>query len=97
MKTIFCVHDRKTSSCALCKEAANIEEFERWFATVFLRDRSMFALYPQDYDNYSVISLDDETMTIQDPHPPKLICSVDELFDIFKIARPNLARSSDEA
>jgi hypothetical protein len=36
-------------------------------------------------------------MTIQDSHPPKLICSVDELFDIFKIARPNLARSSDEA
>jgi hypothetical protein len=57
----------------------------------------MFALYPQDYDIYSVISLDDENMTIQDSHPPKLICSVDELFDIFKIARPNLARSSDEA
>ena len=97
MKIIFCVHDRKTNSCALCKEAANIEEFERWFATVFLRDQSMFALYPQDYDIYSVTSLDDETMTIQDSHPPKLICSVDELFDIFKIARPNLARSSDEA
>ena len=97
MKIIFCVHDRKTNSCALCKEAAIIEEFERWFATVFLRDQSMFALYPQDYDIYSVTALDDETMTIQSSHPPKLICSVDELFDIFKIARPNLARSSDEA
>ena len=67
MKTIYAIFDRKTSSCALCKEAANIEEFERWFATVFLRDSSMFALYPQDYDIYSLCSFDDENMTIPEP------------------------------
>ena len=75
MKTIYAVFDRKTNSCALCKEAVNIEEFQRWFATVFLRDSSMFALYPQDYDIYSLCSFNDENMTVDDPNSfPPLIC-----------------------
>ena len=95
MKSIYAVFDRKTNSCALCKEAVNIEEFERWFATVFLRDASMFALYPQDYDIYSLCTFDDENMTIPDHFPPCLICSVDELFSIFKIPRPTSAQSGE--
>jgi hypothetical protein len=95
MKVIYAIFDRKTNSCSLCKEAGNIEEFQRWFATVFLRDSSMFALYPQDYDIYSVCTFDDENMTIPDFHPPTLICSVDELFDIFKIPRPTVAQSGE--
>lgn len=97
MKTIYAIFDRKTNSCALCKEAVNIEEFQRWFATVFLRDSSMFALYPQDYDIYSLCSFNDENMTVDDPasFPPCLICSVDELFSIFKIPRPTSAQSGE--
>lgn len=50
MKTIYAIFDRKTSSVELVKEADNIQAFERWFATVFLRGDGMFALYPADYD-----------------------------------------------
>lgn len=95
MKTIYAVFDRKTSSCALCKEAVNVEEFERWFATVFLRDSSMFALYPEDYDIYSICTFDDEHMTIEECSVPSLITSVDELFSIFKIPRPNSAQPGE--
>lgn len=95
MKTVYAVFDRKTNSCALCKEAANIEEFQRWFATVFLRDSSMFALYPTDFDIYELCGLDDEHMKINTDYPPSLICSVDELFDIFKIPRPTVAQSGE--
>lgn len=95
MKTVYAVFDRKTNSCALCKEAANIEEFQRWFATVFLRDSSMFALYPQDYDIYGLFTFDEEHMTASDPFPPRVICSVDELFSIFKIPRPTSAQSGE--
>lgn len=95
MKTVYAVFDRKTNSCALCKEAANIEEFQRWFATVFLRDSSMFALYPMDFDIYELCGLDDEHMKINTDYPPSLICSVDELFDIFKIPRPTVAQSGE--
>lgn len=95
MKTIYAIFDRKTNSCSLVKEAVNIEEFQRWFATVFLRDSSMFALYPQDYDIYSVCTFDDEHMKINTDYPPALICSVDELFDIFKIPRPTVAQSGE--
>ena len=95
MKTIYAVFDRKTSSCSLCKESVNVEEFQRWLVTVFLRDSSMFALYPQGYDIYSVCTFDDENMTIPDSAPPHLICSVDDLFDIFKIPRPTVAQSGE--
>lgn len=95
MKTIYAVFDRKTSSTALCKEAVNIEEFERWFATVFLRDASMFALYPEDYDIYSICTFDEENMTVPDSTPTRLICSVDELFSIFKLPRPTSAQSGE--
>lgn len=95
MKTIYAVFDRKTNSCALCKDAVNIEEFQRWFATVFLRDTSMFALYPEDYDIYALCTFDDENMTIPEYSPTHLICSVDELFSIFKIPRPTSAQPGE--
>lgn len=95
MKTIYAVFDRKTNSCVLCKEAVNVEEFQRWFATVFLRDSSMFALYPEDYDIYSICTFDDENMTIPEPFSPRIICSVDELFSIFKIPRPTSEAPGD--
>ena len=95
MKSIYAVFDRKTNSTALCKEAVNVEEFQRWFATVFLRDASMFALYPQDYDIYSICTFDEENMTVPDSTPPRLICSVDELFSIFKLPRPTSAQSGE--
>lgn len=95
MKTIYAIFDRKTNSCALCKEAVNVEEFQRWFATVFLREASMFALYPEDYDIYSLCTFDEENMTVPDSTPPRLICSVDELFSIFKLPRPTSAQSGE--
>ena len=95
MKTIYAIFDRKTNTAALCKEAVNVEEFQRWFATVFLRDSSMFALYPEDYDIYSICTFDEENMTIPDSTPPRLICSVEELFSIFKLPRPTSAQSGE--
>lgn len=95
MKIIYAIFDRKTCSCALVKEASTLEEFERWFATVFLRSDAMFALYPADYDIYNLCGLDDERMKINTDYPPSLICSVDELFDIFKIPRPTVAQSGE--
>lgn len=95
MKTIYAVFDRKTNTTALCKEAVNVEEFQRWFATVFLRDSSMFALYPEDYDIYSICTFDEENMTVPVSTPPHLICSVDELFSIFKLPRPTSAQSGE--
>lgn len=95
MKSIYAVFDRKTSSCVLVKEAVNLEEFERWFATVFLRSGSMFALYPADFNIYILCSLDEEHITINSDYPPALLCSVDDLFDIFKIPRPTVAQSGE--
>ena len=95
MKIIYSIFDRKTCSCALVKEATGIEEFERWFATVFLRSDAMFALYPEDFDIYELCALDDEHMTLKTDYPPRLICSVDELFDVFKIPRPTIAQSGE--
>lgn len=97
MKSIYAIFDRKTNSVEFIKEADNIQAFERWFATVFLRSDGMFALYPEDYDIYELCAFNSETLKVNADYPPQLICSVSELFDIFKIARPNLARSSDEA
>lgn len=95
MKVIYGIFDRKTGSSALVKDASSIEEFERWFATVFLRSDSMFALYPADFDIYDLCGFDDVHMTINTDCPPALICSVDELFDIFKIPRPTVAQSGE--
>lgn len=95
MKTIYAVFDRKICSCPLVKDAANLEDFERWFATVFLRSSCLYALYPADFDIYSLCVLDDEHMKINTDYPPSLICSVDELFDIFKIPRPTVAQSGE--
>lgn len=95
MKTIYAIFDRKTGSSALVKEAACVEEFERWFTTVFLRSDAMFALYPADFDIYRLCDFDDEHMKINTDYPPSLICSVDELFDIFKIPRPTVAQSGE--
>lgn len=97
MKSIYAIFDRKTNSVELVKDADNIQAFERWFATVFLRSDSMFALYPEDYDIYDLCGFDPETLRVNADYPAQLICSVSELFDIFKIARPNLARDPDEA
>lgn len=97
MKSIYAVFDRKTNSVEFIKEADNLQAFQRWFATVFLRSDGMFALYPDDYDIYELCAFDPETLRVNAEFPPEYLCSVSELFDIFKIARPNLARSSDEA
>ena len=97
MKTIYAIFDRKTNSVELVKDADNIQAFERWFATVFLRSDSMFALYPDDYDIYELCAFNPETLKVCPDFPSMLICSVSELFDIFKIARPNLVRDPDEA
>lgn len=99
MKEIFAVFDRKTSSCVFVKEAANLKDFERWFATAFLRSDSLFALYPFDYDIYNLCGLDDEHMKLITDYPPVLMCSVSELFDIFKIPSkipsPTVAQSGE--
>lgn len=84
MKVIYAIFDRKTGSCALVKEAACIEEFERWFATVFLRSDAMFALYPADFDIYELCGLDDEHMTINTDYPPSLILLDDRIFRLFQ-------------
>lgn len=95
MKTIYAVFDRKTNSVELVKEADNIQSFERWFATVFLRSDGMFALYPEDYDIYELCMFDPETLKVNVDYGSDLICSVSELFDIFKIPRPTIAPSGE--
>lgn len=95
MKTIYAIFDRKTSSVELVKEADNIQAFERWFATVFLRNDGMFSLYPEDYDIYELCMFDPETLKVTVGSGSELICSVSDLFDIFKIPRPNFAPSGE--
>lgn len=95
MKTIYAVFDRKTGSVELVRESDNIQAFERWFATVFLRGDGMFALYPDDYDIYELCSFDPETLKVNVGSGSDLICSVSELFDIFKIPRPSFAPSGE--
>ncbi len=98
-KGIYAIFDRKTKSVDFVKEADNVDSFNRWFATAFLRSDTMFALYPDDYDIYLLGCFDSETM--HGDIEPDLLYSVSDLFDIFKLprpsARPDLARSSDEA
>lgn len=95
MRIVYAIFDRKTNSTCFVKDAYCIQEFERWFATTFLRSDSMFALYPDDYDIYSLCTFDEEKMTIDNQDPPYFVCSVDALFDIFKIPRPTVAQSGE--
>ena len=95
MKTIFADFDRKTHSVELVKESDNIQTFERWFASVFLRGDGMFALYPEDYDIYSLTMFNPETLDIDAECRPDLICNVSQLFDIFNIPRPSFAPSGE--
>lgn len=94
-KSIYCVFDRKTHSVELVKEFDNVEAFQRWFTTVFLRSDSMFALYPDDYDVYEICRFDPESLVIDKDATSRLLFNISELFDIFKIPRPSLAPAND--
>lgn len=94
-KSIYCVFDRKTHSVELVKEFDNVEAFQRWFATVFLRSDSMFALYPDDYDVYELCRFDTESLVLDKDIAPRLLFNMSELFDIFKIPRPSLVQSNE--
>lgn len=94
-KSIYCVFDRKTHSVELVKEFDNVEAFQRWFATVFLRADSMFALYPDDYDVYEICHFDTESLVIDKNATSRLLFNISELFDIFKIPRPSLVQSAE--
>lgn len=97
-KGIYAIFDRKTKSVQFVKEADNIDCFKRWFASAFLRADTIFALYPEDFDIYILGSFDAETM--HGDIEPDLLCSVSDLFDLFKLprpfARPDKTRTSDE-
>lgn len=95
MRNVYAVFDRQTNFACFVKDASCIQEFERWFATTFLRSDSMFALYPEDYDIYFLCSFDEEKMTVDAEEPAHLVCSVNALFDIFKIPRPTVAQSGE--
>lgn len=97
VKSVYAVFDRKTNSVELVQIAANLEAFERWFAHVFLRTDCMFALYPDDYDIYNLVTFDTETLEGETSWKPHLVANVASIFDHFHIARPNLARDPDEA
>lgn len=94
-KSIYCVFDRKTHSVELVKEFDNVEAFQRWFVTVFLRSESMFALYPDDYDVFELCRFDTESLVLDEEGVPRLLFNLSELFDIFKIPRPSLAPVSE--
>lgn len=94
-KSIYCVFDRKTHSVELVREFDNVEAFQRWFATVFLRSDSMFALYPDDYDVYEICRFNTESLVIDKDATSHLLFNISELFDIFKIPRPSLAPVKD--
>lgn len=99
IKNLYAIFDRKTKSVEFVKEADNFDCFKRWFATAFLRADTMFALYPDDFDIYLIGCFDSETM--HGDIEPDLLCSVSDLFDLFKLprpfTRPAKAHSSDEA
>lgn len=94
IRNLYAVFDRKTKSVDFVKEADNIDCFKRWFATVFLRSDGMYALYPEDYDIYLLGCFDCETM--HGDLEPDLMCSVSDLFDQFKLARPHQRPNKDE-
>lgn len=94
-KSIYAVYDRKTHSVELVKEFDNLAAFQRWFAMVFLRSDSMFALYPEDYDVFEICRFDTETLKVDKDPVPYVVFNMPELFDIFKIPRPSLAPSNE--
>lgn len=94
-KSIYCVFDRKTHSVEFVKEFDNVQAFQRWFATVFLRSDSMFALYPDDYDVFELCRFDTESLVLDEEGVPRLLFNMSELFDIFKIPRPSLAPANE--
>lgn len=94
-KSIYAVFDRKTHSVELVKEFDNLAAFQRWFATVFLRSDSMFALYPDDYDVYEICRFNTESLVIDKDATSKLLFNISELFDIFKIPRPSLIQPNE--
>lgn len=97
MVTVFGVLDRKTNNIEFVKDALGSYDFKRWLATNFLRNGSILALYPEDFDVYRLFDVNPETRTLNSDSPFQLVCNVSDLFDEFKIARPDVARSSDEA
>lgn len=95
---IFAIRDRKTAFAMFVKDAVNIDEFERWFVHNMLIDgKTIFCMFPEDYDIYKICEFDRNSMAVSAPKSPKLICSVSDLYDKFNLARPNLARDPDEA
>lgn len=94
-KSIYAVFDRKTHSVELVKESDNLAAFQRWFATIFLRSDSMFALYPEDYDVFEICRFDTETLKVDKDPVPYVVFNMPELFDIFKIPRPSLVPTNE--
>ena len=92
---IFAVFDRKTNSVVLIKEAPNIESFERWFASTFLRTDSWFALYPDDYTIYSLCMFDGETLEGRTKWSPTVVCDVSAIFEHLNLARPEFGHSGE--
>lgn len=97
VKNVYAVFDRKTNRVELIQAAINIDVFERWFVHVFSGSDCLFIQYPDDYDIYFLCSFDDETMDSEKSWKPCLITNVASILDHFRLARPDLARSSDEA
>ena len=97
VKSIFAVYDRKTSSVEIIQQAETLEVFQRWFANVFLTTDTMFARFADDYDIYNLCTYDTETLEGEKTWSPHVVSSVSAIFDHFKLARPNLARDTDEA
>lgn len=97
VKTIFAVFDRKTNSVELIQQAENLDVFKRWFANVFLTADSMFSRFPEDYDIYGLCTYDTETLEGEKSWSPHVLTSVSAIIDHYHLARPDLARSSDEA
>lgn len=92
MVTVFAVLDRKTNNFEFVKDAHDSYTFKRWLAANFLRNRSILSLYPDDFDIYCLFDVDPETRSLS-AGSFKLVCSVSDLFDEFKIARPDSAEA----
>ena len=96
---IYGVLDRRINSFVICKDAANLADFKRWFAMVFLRPDSVYSKFSNDYDIWIVGSFSDP----ESAEAPKgdmvltFLVSVSDVIDEFNLARPDMARSSDEA
>nr|DAQ54787.1 MAG TPA: DNA binding protein [Microviridae sp.] len=96
---IFALRDRKAAFTVFVKDSANSEDFERWFITNMLLEdngKSVFQVFPEDYDIYKLCSFDRTSMLVTPPKSPKLICSVADLYSKYKLARPHWVSNSDE-